>query len=920
MASIQTGIELNDNFTSILNNVISSVNLAVAAMENMQGTMNTGIDTGSLEGARAEINQATMAVNELERELSELSDSAPSVPSVPSASSVWQTNGQEVFTNSGMERFDQEVQSANQMLNTLNSTQQRIQQTAVTMDIFPDAAVQNLSNMGQRLQSIQSRIQQISSNPVNMGTDEANAELEQLRAQLNAAVREQEILNHAVDEMDIQAANEAYLRLSQIVDNTERHIRDNADEQGRLNNLIKEGADSAGHLKNMIASAVGAFVGMAGIRKAISWVEDCTDAFNVQRNAELQLMSVLSNMLDAEYVSQFMVETEVTADTSEAIAEINGIQDRTDDVIVTVSASTKALQNAFDTITEKASEIQSRGIYGDEAMIAGAAEFSTYFSDTDAITMMMDTLSDYAMGMSGGGELDSTAMVDYATGLGKIMSGSYEAMTKKGFEFTEAQKAIIEGTATQEQIIAGIGEKYLNASEDVRAAAAINAVIAESWDGLYESMSNTPEGKIIQMTNAFGDMKEVIGGKLYPYVILFVDAITSHGGMIQTVLNGITLGLQVVMGVLSWLLDGAMDFAQAIIDNWSWICPIIYGIIGALIVYNAVMGIGWLTTMKDIAIKGAHAIASAAQTAAIVATMIAQEGLNAVLAACPITFIVMAIIALIAAFYAAVAAINYFAGTSYSATGIIAGLFATLGAHVINAFVVPAWNGVAAFVNFLGNVFNDPVAAVKVLIYDMCLTVLGYIQNLARGIETLLNKIPGVTIDITSGLDSLYSNLEAAQKAVKDESGWVEYVGKMDYVDYGDAWNKGYSTGEGIEEAISDFDISDLFGAGEIPSVDDYASGFKEAMDANGLSGNMDDIAGDTGSIKDSLDCTQEDLKYLRDIAEQEAVNRFTIAEVKVEQTNHNNINSGMDLDGVVSGLTDAVNDAVDSITEGVHE
>ena len=61
-------------------------------------------------------------------------------------------------------------------------------------------------------------------------------------------------------------------------------------------------------------------------------------------------------------------------------------------------------------------------------------------------------------------------------------------------------------------------------------------------------------------------------------------------------------------------------------------------------------------------------------------------------------------------------------------------------------------------------------------------------------------------------------------------------------------------------------------------------------------------------------------MKYLRDIAEQEAVNRFTLAEVKVEQTNHNNINNGMDLDGVVSGLTDAVNEAVDSITEGVHE
>lgn len=82
----------------------------------------------------------------------------------------------------------------------------------------------------------------------------------------------------------------------------------------------------------------------------------------------------------------------------------------------------------------------------------------------------------------------------------------------------------------------------------------------------------------------------------------------------------------------------------------------------------------------------------------------------------------------------------------------------------------------------------------------------------------------------------------------------------------------------------------------------------------------MADIAENTGNINDSLECTQEDLKYLRDIAEQDAVNRFTIAEIKVEQTNHNNINSNLDLDGVVSGLTNAVNESIDSVTEGVHE
>lgn len=67
---------------------------------------------------------------------------------------------------------------------------------------------------------------------------------------------------------------------------------------------------------------------------------------------------------------------------------------------------------------------------------------------------------------------------------------------------------------------------------------------------------------------------------------------------------------------------------------------------------------------------------------------------------------------------------------------------------------------------------------------------------------------------------------------------------------------------------------------------------------------------------------SQEELKYLRDLAEQETVNRFTIAEIKIDQSGMTNtINNGAnDLDGFVSGLTNAVNEAVENITEGVHK
>ena len=911
MASIQTSIELNDTFTNILNNVINSVNLAVSAMENMQGTMNAEINTSSIEGARAEIDNATMAVNALEQALSQMAD-VPAPANLASADpAVWQTESLDVFTNSGVERFQQEVQSANAMLQQLSSTQDAIARQAYNTNIFPPEAARDMNSMAVRIDNIRDRIQQIESNPLNMGTDIANAEIERLRGLLNQAVMEQNELNAAVDAMDVSAANEAYQRLNQIVAGTERYLRDEVNEQGRFNREIEHGVSSAGDLRSMIAGAVGAFAGVAGIRKAVDWIKDCTEAFDTQRNAELQLMTVLANTLDADYVSNFAVETEVTADTSDAVAEINDIPNQVDDVTVTASANTQALTSAFDTITAKASEIQSKGIYGDEIMIAGAAELSTYFSDTDAVQMMMDTLTNYAMGMENGvSEVDASTMVNYATGLGKIMSGSYDAMTKKGFEFTDVQKAIIEGEATREQIASALGEEYLDMSHDMQAAAAISQVIDESWSGLYESMSSTPEGKIIQMTNAWGDMKEVIGGQLYPYVILFVDAITENWGTIQTVVDGITFGLQVVLGILSWLLEGAFNFAQTIIDNWGQIGPVIGTVAGAVAILVAAF----------LAYKVAMGVAA-----------IAQALFNTTLLVCPLVWILVIIMAVIVAVYKIVEAVNKATGSTYSALGVITGALAVAGAFLWNlvlgavdlVFGVIEYlvNPFISFANFIANLFNDPIGSVIRLFGDMADTVLGLLQKIASAMDFVLGSSMADTVQ--GWRDDLSGRInEAAEKYGNGK--YEEVMSHLDLsaegmglsrISYSDAWGAGYSFGEGIDESIAKFDPSSLFGTSDLPSADDYAA----ALTAGGIGSGIEEIAGDTGDIADSMDITEEELKYLRDIAEQEAVNRFTIAEITIEQTNNNNISSGMDLDGVVSGLTDAMYEAIDTTTEGVH-
>ena len=403
----------------------------------------------------------------------------------------------------------------------------------------------------------------------------------------------------------------------------------------------------------------------------------------------------------------------------------------------------------------------------------------------------------------------------------------------------------------------------------------------------------------------------------------------------QEFVNNAIEGLSLVAGIALEIFDLLVGVAGAVADNWSWLSPIIYGVAAALAVYYgwqlAVNAISAITKGIHIAMAIAqmiHAAATGALTAATAAEIAAQNGLNAALYACPIVWIIVLIIALIALFYAAVAAVNKFAGTSVSATGIICGAFMVAAAFIGNLFVtlinfvidifVVLWNFIAAFANFFANVFTDPVGAVARLFFDLVDTVLSLLQSLASAIDTIFG-----------------SNLAGAVQGWRDSlSGWVDdtfgkgtevmaqlnaddmHLGRFEY---GSAWDAGYSFGEGIDESIANFDPSSLFDT-NVPGADDYANLGNYGSGIGGIGSGVDDIAGNTGKIADSMDITEEDLKYLRDIAEQEAINRFTTAEITIEQTNHNTVSGKMDLDGVVDGLTDAVNEAVDIIAEGVHE
>lgn len=851
MSYIQSAIELTDRMSAPLYNICTAANMVISNFQAMQYASDAAFDTSSLDVARQNIADAVVQLQELTQEKVKISEPV----TIPVQ---WQEyNAPEVFLTTGAERFQQEIQSANNMMEQLCATQDSIAKQAYSTYIFPPEAFQNLNSMAVRIDHIRDQISQLETSGAGMGFDAANSGIEHLREQLYQTMQIQAELNSAMENMDVSAANAAYLKLSQTVGNTERYIRDNTNEQMQFNDAVYAGTTQTDALTGAIKRVVAAYVSIQSVQKALNLSDELT-----QTTARLNMMVSSYNTLNG------------TMQTTDELTQMiyQSAQNSRASFMDTAASVAKLGNNARDAFASTGEIVQFAELVNKQFTIAGA-------SSTEASNAFLQLTQALGSGVLRGDELNS--IFEQAPNLIQTVA-----------DYMDIPIGQIREMASEGQITANIVKNAMFAAAD-DIDAKFNSM-PMTWGQLWTYYSNQA-----LMT--------------FQPVLQRLNEIANDANM-RTALTGVMNALSGAATVALNVIDVMVTGGAFIVDNWSMIAPVIIGVGTALAIYNGVLilhnayeaasnGLKMIAAIRAVA----HGTATAAETAATTGASAAQIAFNAALYACPLTRIVLVIIAVIAAIYLIVAAVNKAHGTTISATGGIAGAFMVLAAHVLNTFVVPVQNWLASLINFIGNAFNDPIAAVQVLFYDMCLTVIGYIQNLASGIETLLNRIPGVTIDITSGLDGFYAELEQAQQKVKDESGWVEYVQKMDYISYDAAYDKGYEWGQGVENRVKDF-----FGGAE----DDNSGSYGDESDmTNYLSG----IAGDTASISDSLDVSEEDLKYLRDIAEQEAINRFTTAEIKVDMSGMSNtVHNTNDLDGIVDGLTTRVLQAMEVVRDGV--
>lgn len=692
-----------------------------------------------------------------------------------------------------------------------------------------------------------------------------------LNTTLNAFEQVQRASGRAVDTAQIQAARAALVEANREVDDMAEGYRRAAQQEEVLNKGLRNGTSAADGLLGKVKGIVATLAAGAGAKALLGLSDKLTST-----TARLSFLVDDGGSVD-ELEQKIMASAQRSRaaylDTASAIASMGANAGR-----------------AFESNDEL---IAFMGQVNKQFVIGGAT------AEGQSAAMLQLTQA-MAAGALRGEELNS--ILENAPGIARAI---------------ESYMGVAEGS------IKSYAEEGLITADVVK-----NALlsVADETNAKFESMPMTWAQICTKMQNTALAAFEPVLTRLNQ---------VANSAQFNTVIDGAINGLAMLASVATGVLDLLINGAAFVVDNWSWISPIVYGLVAAFIAYNAV---ALITNGINAAMALAESVKAAAlmmSTGATFAQTAAQYGLNAALLACPITWIVVLVIALVAAIYAACSAIAKFTGIANSGFGVICGginvvvqFFVNLGLTIAN-IALGIWNALGACAQNIGIAFSNVISGVQAWFYNLLSTAL----TVVAGICEALNKLPFVEFDY-SGITNAASDY--ASKAA-EASGNIQ-----DFVSVGDAFNEGMSTfdtwqngwvgdafnaganwGDGVASGISDA-VGGLFDM-DLGAATDYGAGGLGtggygdfAMDD--LLGNTGQTAANTGAAADALSTSTEELEYLRDIAERDAINRFTTAEVRIDMTGMTNrIEGGADLDGVISTLTDGFTEALLTAAEGVH-
>lgn len=657
---------------------------------------------------------------------------------------------------------------------------------------------------------------------------------------------------------------QAGAQLNEIEKNIQKRIQDNVVEQNKFNTALSKGVDKANSLYGKIKSFIGLYAGIQTVRMGL----DVSDNIS-QTTARLNMINDGKQTTDQLQQAIFQSAKNSRAgflDTANVVSKLGLLAPQAFNSNMETVKFSELMAKSFKVGGASTSE-QTSGMYQlTQAMASGKLQGDEFRSIMENAPLLAQAISKYT---------------------GKSI-GDLKEMSKDGLITSDVIKNSVFAMSDE------INTKF-------------NSIPMTFGDVVTQIKSNA--------VNSFMSISSTMSG-------IF------NSERFQGFIDGVSSFINKAFVMINWLIKGISMVGTVLYEIWGPIQPILVTVLGLLTAYKLVMGFiavktaiaSGIATIYNLALLAKQTMLGAVSVALAQATA-AQTGLNLAILTCPITWIIAGIALVIAAIYGVVAVFNKITGKAVSATGIIVGVFYWMGGLIYN-IIAATWNKLAqtfvsiynlgvSIAEFFANVFKHPIRAVAHLF--------------ANFINFLIDKVKflGSIIDTICGTN-VVGRLETVQTAIGD---WVnEKVGgneitlkrmdatqvMMDRVGLKDMYNIGYEKGANFslfgKNAETGIDTNTEFGNSTNPEV----------AKSNDLLKNIDK---NTKKAGDMLDLSHDEISYLRDLAEREAINRFTTAEVKVDVggiTQH--VASALDLDDIVDYMTNKMEEGIAIAAEGSYE
>ncbi|ENZ9488880.1 TPA: tape measure protein [Clostridioides difficile] len=740
--------------------------------------------------------------------------------------------------------------------------------------------------------------------------------------------------SNAIDANSIRTAREELARAEAGFDRLEQQIRESDNQQRRLNEDINKGASSTDRLVGSAKKLAATYLGI----RTLGGLGNLSDQMT-STNARLSMINDgqlsdggLNKMIfqsaersRASYLDTAKIVSRIGMNAGKAFSstkEIVGFAEQLNKKFVIAGASTEEMNSALLQLTQG---LSSGVLRGEELN----AVFESAPNIIQSIADYLDVDIGKIRGMASEGMLTADIVKNSLLAAAEQTNAEFEKMP---YTFSQIWTSIKNNAI----MIFGVIQKKI---EQSMSSKGFRTFIDNFINSLYVL------GNVAY--NIFNGIISILGSPAF-----------------QSFSNTMIVGISLISQALGWIITQALNLANIFAQNWSIISPVILGIVGALTLYKtAVLGLAIANSIALLSQKwfdfqlAQTAIMHDLATGATWRQIIAQYGLNAALYACPLTWVVLGIIAVISAVFILVAVYNHFAGTSISVISLAVGAWYWLCAVVYNV-ISGIVNAINICVVGIANAFRTGLYAVQCFFIDMANAGLKagvnldkafdkFATNLANGIIKAvniavkglnwlveqINKIPGINlpqmkefqkVNTVIGTKTTFKPIQKPPEPKAWKPELVEYKNlKSEFI-------KGYDVGHQLQNKLKDtFDISKIAEDAKkklgLDDLWDKKYGLGNGFGSAGLNSPLGDAAkgakdtaGNTAKMAKTMDKSQEDLKYLRDIAEQETINRFTGVNIKIDMNNTNNISKDADVDGIVNVLTEKLNDAMVVSAEGI--